>query len=213
MISPKITPFSSSLAARAMVKNFFRPNRIGDQAILQAFESVSKEAFTESQLAYTQEVLNNELPPYSLAKALQGLNLSKEDVLAYLGFDSGYGPCVSSLLVSKVYAIDTKESVEDFKSYEEYLPKNLTLLEANDLFETPLAKDVTAIILSKAVIELPYEWINSLTFGQRVAFFKPITRNLVKLCIGIKQNSFKIIEQEELTSGLLEQKNEQPFVF
>lgn len=107
------------LARRNMVDSQIRPNRVTDMHLIEAMETLPREAFVPADLqgvAYTDTALS--LPggrflmePMVMARLIQAAAPGPSDLALSVGCGTGYGPAVLAQLVGTVVAVESDQSL------------------------------------------------------------------------------------------------------
>jgi protein-L-isoaspartate(D-aspartate) O-methyltransferase len=102
-------------AARlTMVESQLRPNKVTDQAVLDAFLAVPRERFVPPALAATAYVDDN-LPlgggrfliePMVLARLIQLAQIDPDDAVLEIGAGTGYGTAIAARLARRVVGVE-----------------------------------------------------------------------------------------------------------
>ncbi|HKW55649.1 MAG TPA: rRNA adenine N-6-methyltransferase family protein, partial [Stellaceae bacterium] len=102
-------------AARlTMVESQLRPNKVTDQAVLDAFLAVPRERFVPPALAATAYV-DDDLPlgggrfliePMVLARLIQLAEIGPDDVVLEIGAGTGYGTAIAARLARRVVGVE-----------------------------------------------------------------------------------------------------------
>jgi len=103
-------------AARlTMVESQLRPNKVTDQAVLDAFLAVPRERFVPPALAATAYV-DDDLPlggrrflmePMVLARLLQLAQIGPDDAVLEIGAGTGYGTAIAARLARRVVGVES----------------------------------------------------------------------------------------------------------
>jgi protein-L-isoaspartate(D-aspartate) O-methyltransferase len=102
-------------AARlTMVESQLRPNKVTDQAVLDAFLAVPRERFVPPALASTAYV-DDDLPlgggrflmePMVLARLIQLAQIGPDDAVLEIGAGTGYGTAIAARLAGRVAGVE-----------------------------------------------------------------------------------------------------------
>ena len=102
-------------AARlTMVESQLRPNKVTDQAVLDAFLAVPRERFVPPALASTAYV-DDDLPlgggrflmqPMVLARLIQLAEIGPDDAVLEIGAGTGYGTAIAARLAGRVVGVE-----------------------------------------------------------------------------------------------------------
>ena len=167
-----------------MVESQIRPSDVTDQRIIKAFLEVPRELFVPEHLApiayiddpvpVTEGGRGPErclLPPRTLAKLVQLLELDPQSVILDVGCATGYSTAVLSQLGQRVVAI---ESDPDLARAARANLQKLGVTNA-EVIEGPLADGAPArggfdaILLNGAVPRVPQALLDALADGGRLA--------------------------------------------
>jgi protein-L-isoaspartate(D-aspartate) O-methyltransferase len=164
-------------ARQNMVESQLRPNKVLDEAILNAFATLPREQFvpaSQQALAYGDEDLplgegRTLLEPMVQARLLQAANLSRPCKVLEVGCGTGYGTAILAMLVADVYALDAHPQ------FCQQALANLTSLQLKARVNSgahalgwSAAAPFDVIILQGAVQFLPEPIIKQLADGGRL---------------------------------------------
>lgn len=166
-------------AARSnMVESQLRTNRVWDQRLLEAFETLPREAFVPEKarrFAYIDEDLSigqgrHLMEPMVLARLIQAATIGEEDMVLDLGCGLGYSTAVLARLAATVVAV---EQVGEFVAVAGQALDALEITNAVVVQETltkGYAKQAPydVILLGGAVAEVPQEILAQLAEGGRL---------------------------------------------
>lgn len=110
------------VAREAMVECQLMPSGITEQAVLDAFSAIPREAFMPEKyqgIAYQDKDIlfsngRDILAPTTFAKLIKALDVSPEDIVLCLGDISGYAAAILSSLVSTVVRVEEDPHALDF---------------------------------------------------------------------------------------------------
>lgn len=166
-------------ARRNMVESQIRPNKVTDQAILDALATVPRERFVPDSLqavAYVDEDIplgrgRFLIEPMILARLLQAVSLGQSDALLIVGIGPGYSAAVASRVAGRVVAV---ESDHAFASRAAELLRglaitNVAIVEGPLNAGAPRSAPYEAIIIDGAVEVVPQAIANQLADGGRLA--------------------------------------------
>jgi len=102
-----------------MVESQLRPNRVSDERLIQAFETVPRERFVPEALrsiAYVDEDLKiapgrHMMEPMVLARLLQTAAIDPGDVVLVIGAGTGYACAVAAHLAATVVGLESDEDL------------------------------------------------------------------------------------------------------
>jgi protein-L-isoaspartate(D-aspartate) O-methyltransferase len=162
-----------------MVDTQVRPSDVTKFPVIDAMLSVLRENFVprdKREVAYIGEnvVLGNGrvvLEPRTLAKTLDSLNISKDELVLDIGSGLGYSSAVISLLAEAVVALedDADWVRESEEAFQEFGADNI-LVECGPLHEgAPKHGPYDVICIQGAVEQIPQQIISQLKDGGRLA--------------------------------------------
>ena len=105
-----------SCARQTMVDCQIRPTKVTDEAIIDAFATVPREAFVgrnQRAIAYVDEDLplpggRCMMEPMVMARMIQAMQVSKGDNVLVIGAATGYGTAILGKLAGSVIAVETR---------------------------------------------------------------------------------------------------------
>ena len=105
-----------SHARQTMVDCQIRPTKVTDEAIIDAFATVPREAFVgrnQRAIAYVDEDLplpggRCMMEPMVMARMIQAMQVSKGDNVLVIGAATGYGTAILGKLAGSVIAVETR---------------------------------------------------------------------------------------------------------
>lgn len=168
-------------ARRKMVENQIRPTDVTDHSVISAFLSVPREQFLPDEsrsLAYIDEDLlikpaGNGAParymmePSPLAKLIQLMDVSKDDVVLVVGAGDGYAAAVLSLLAQSVVGVDSDEALVESASakFLELGYDNAVVVSGSHAEGCPSEAPFDAIFINGAVEFVPEALLAQLREG------------------------------------------------
>ena len=166
-------------AARlAMVESQLRPNKVTDQAILEAFLSVPRERFVPPGLrgaAYVDADLplgggRYMMQPMVLARLLQLAEIGRDDAVLEIGCATGYGTAILARLARSVVAIDSEVELarQALARLRELAIDNATVVEAPLTAGFPSRAPYQVIVCQGAVARIPDAIAHQLSEGGRL---------------------------------------------
>ncbi|MEE8352684.1 MAG: protein-L-isoaspartate O-methyltransferase [Rhodospirillales bacterium] len=166
------------LARRNMVESQIRPNRVTDMHLIEAMESLPREAFVPADLqgvAYTDTALSLSdgrflMEPMVMARLIQAASPGPSDLALSVGCGTGYGPAVLAKLVGTVVAVESDSSLAQ---HTQRILSELgidTVAVVEDDFKTgcPAQGPYDVIYFDGAVDEIPRSIAEQLAEGGRL---------------------------------------------
>jgi protein-L-isoaspartate(D-aspartate) O-methyltransferase len=163
---------------RSMVDGQLRPNKITDERILTAMESLPRELFVPAAaaaLAYIDEDVAVApgrflMEPMVLGRLVQELAVKPNDRVLEIGCNTGYGAVLLSLLTPEVWALDydaglVKTAADNAKILGRTISTACLPLAQGLPDHAPFA----AIFVHGAVAQVPEAWGAQLAEGGRMA--------------------------------------------
>lgn len=170
--------FSFTKARQNMVDNQLRPNRVKAGPLLQRFMDVPREEFADSTYqhqAYADALLpigvgRMMFAPMTLARMLQGLNLTQEDDVLVVAGGTGYTAALISPLVKKVTLVEENGYLLDVARKEalEQNLDNITFKQDKPEKGAPENSPYSQIIFDTAIQEIPEEINAQLKDGGKI---------------------------------------------
>jgi protein-L-isoaspartate(D-aspartate) O-methyltransferase len=195
-----------SAEREAMVERQLRRRGIHEQAILDAFLAVPREAFISpdyAHLAYGDHPLPIEAgqtisQPYIVALTIQAAGIKPGDKVLEVGAGSGYAAAVISRIAGKVIAIERQHDLVEVarQRLERLGYDNITIVEGDGTKGCPDEAPFDAIVAAASGSHVPEAFIAQLAPGGRVVM--PIGGP------GWVQELVKVTKQED---GVLKQEN------
>ena len=191
------------LARKNMVLNQLRPNKIKEENILKAFESIPKENYLTDNIQKSCYFDNDidvtkkrgYLKNLNLAQLIKYSEINRNDRVLHIGGLTGYFSTLLSTLCNELYVLEEDEVLFDL------LKKNINQInnENTYLINGKLTKGLedkspfNLIIIDGPVYELPQN-IKKQIFnkGGRLTYIKKVNENLSK--------AYKITRNENLFS-------------
>lgn len=188
-----------AIARHNMVEGQIRPNKVTDQLVIQAMESLPREQFLPKHLrgiAYTDEDISLGdgrclMEPVVLARLLQAADIDSNDIALDVGCGSGYEAAVLAKIASTVVAV---ESDADFvKSATAVLSDlgidNVAVMDADLTDGYPAQGPYNVILINGAVEAIPSSLLDQLAEGGRlVAVVRSATSPLGTAVLCTRQN-------------------------
>lgn len=174
----EIVPADFAPARRNMVESQLRPNKIVDERILAAMETLPREDFLPRAVgarAYIDEDVavapgRYLMEPMILARLVQELEIAPGDRVLEIGCNTGYGAALLSQLATDVWAIDGDQAlILEAAGHARRLGRSF------QAFCAPLAQGLpdhgpfNAILVHGAVAFVPDAWGVQLAEGGRMA--------------------------------------------
>lgn len=166
-------------ARQNMVDCQLRTNKITDPSVIEAFETVPREAFVGDRLksvAYTDEDLQIAggrclMEPMVLARLVQELAISANDVVLDIGCGTGYSAAILSHLAATVVALesDTTLAQRATAALAEIAADNAVVVEGSLVEGYPGQGPYDVIFIEGAVADIPKELTDQLAEGGRLA--------------------------------------------
>lgn len=163
---------------RNMVESQLRPNKVIDERILTAMESLPREDFIPgpaAALAYIDEDVavapgRYLMEPMVLARLVQELAIAPTDRVLEIGCNTGYGAALLSMLAQEVWALDSDPAL--LKLTADHARRlGRTLQTINGALVQGVADHglFAAILVHGAVAQVPEAWGAQLAEGGRMA--------------------------------------------
>lgn len=214
-----------ALARRKMVDNQIRTNKVTDQRIIAAFETVPREAFLDPShhpIAYLDEdVRVGEgrylMEPMVLARMLQELHVAPDDVALDIGCGTGYSSALLARLAATVVAVESDAALarQAIENLAALAVDNAVVVEGRltDGYVAQAPFDV--VFIGGAVAEIPPAITRQLGEGGRVCAVIRQGENPGKVTLGLCRGgvvSFRVLF-DAATPALPEFARQAGFVF
>ena len=166
-------------AARlTMVDSQLRPNKVTDEAVLDAFLAVPRERFVPPSFHGTAYI-DDEIPiggrrallsPMVLGRLLQIAAIAPGDAILAIGCATGYGVAVMSRLARQVVAVESDSTLAGQARHRlrELGVGNVMVIEAELTSGYPERAPYAAIVIEGAVSIIPEMIANQLAEGGRL---------------------------------------------
>jgi protein-L-isoaspartate(D-aspartate) O-methyltransferase len=161
-----------------MVESQLRPNRVSDERLLDAFETVPRERFvpeTLRSITYVDEDLKIApgrymMEPMVLARLLQTAAIEPGDMVLVIGAATGYACAVAAHLAATVVGLESDtELAEQAEGALEALSVDNGVIVRGSLTEGyPKQAPYNVILINGAVQEIPSAIANQLADGGRL---------------------------------------------
>lgn len=199
---------SYATARKAMVDSQLAPNTITDRAILEIFGTIPKELFLPEAFKHTcykdediflpngRVIIEN----MTLAKQIQALDLSVDDVVLCLGDISGYAAAILSPMVSTVVRVEEDPHALAFSDevYEELDMMNIVSIQGGltqgDKAHAPFSK----ILLCGATYAQPMSLIEQLSYDGIMTYVERPNPLATGEIIKVKRIDHSTLEEEKL---------------
>ena len=191
------------LARKNMVLNQLRPNKIKEENILKAFESIPKENYLTDNIQ-TSCYFDNDIDVTKKRGYLKNLNLAqlikyseinRNDRVLHIGGLTGYFSTLLSTLCIELYVLEEDEVLFDLlkKNINQFNIENTYLINGKLTKGLEDKSPFNLIIIDGPVYELPQN-IKKQIFnkGGRLTYIKKVNENLSK--------AYKITRNENLFS-------------
>lgn len=165
-------------ARHNMVESQLRPNRVMDEDLLAAFETVPREMFVPDALrgvAYVDddiEIADGRwlMEPMVLGRLLQAADLRREDVALVIGAGTGYSCAVLARLVNTVVAVEGDRALAAAvgRVLGELSVDNVVVLEGRLTEGHPRQAPYDVILIDGSVEEIPEAIERQLAEGGRL---------------------------------------------
>lgn len=191
------------LARKNMVLNQLRPNKIKEENILKAFESIPKEnyltdnvqknCYFDNDIDVTKK--RGYLKNLNLAQLIKYSEINKNDRVLHIGGLTGYFSTLLSTLCNELYVLEEDEVLFDLlkKNINQFNNENTYLINGKLTKGLEDKSPFNLIIIDGPVYELPQN-IKKQIFnkGGRLTYIKKVNENLSK--------AYKITRNENLFS-------------
>jgi len=166
-------------ARQNMVDCQLRTNKITDPSVIEAFGTVPREAFVADRLksvAYSDEDLPIAggrclMEPMVLARMVQELAISANDVVLDIGCGTGYSAAILSHLAATVVALESDATLaqQATAALAEIAADNAVVVEGALVEGYPGQGPYNVIFIEGAVADIPGELTDQLAEGGRLA--------------------------------------------
>jgi len=166
-------------ARQNMVDCQLRTNKITDSAVIEAFETVPREAFIDNNhksVAYSDENLaigagRCLMEPMVLARLVQELAISSTDIVLDIACGTGYSAAILSRLSATVVALESDASLATraIAVLAELAADNAVVVDGPLIEGYPKQGPYDVICIEGAVREIPKALTDQLTDGGRLA--------------------------------------------
>lgn len=166
-------------ARQNMVDCQLRTNKITDPAVIDAFETVPREAFIDDShksIAYSDENLaigagRCLMEPMVLARMVQELAISSTDIVLDIGCGTGYSAAILSRLSATVVALESDEPLATRATsiLAELAADNAVVVDGPLIEGYPKQGPYDVICIEGAVREIPKALTDQLAEGGRLA--------------------------------------------
>ena len=191
------------LARKNMVLNQLRPNKIKEENILKAFESIPKEnyltdniqksCYLDNDIDITKE--RGYLKNLNLAQLIKYSEINRNDRVLHIGGLTGYFSTLLGTLCNELYVLEEDEVLFDLlkKNINQINNENIYLINGKLTKGLEGKSPFNLIIIDGPVYELPQN-IKKQIFnkGGRLTYIKKVNENLSK--------AYKITRNENLFS-------------
>ena len=191
------------LARKNMVLNQLRPNKIKEEKILKAFESIPKENYLTDNIQKSCYFDNDidvtkkrgYLKNLNLAQLIKYSEINRNDRVLHIGGLTGYFSTLLSTLCNELYVLEEDEVLFDLlkKNINQFNNENTYLINGKLNKGLEDKSPFNLIIIDGPVYELPQN-IKKQIFnkGGRLTYIKKVNENLSK--------AYKITRNENLFS-------------
>ena len=191
------------LARKNMVLNQLRPNKIKEENILKAFESIPKENYLTDNIQKSCYFDNDidvtkkrgYLKNLNLAQLIKYSEINRNDRVLHIGGLTGYFSTLLSTLCNELYVLEEDEVLFDLlkKNINQFNNENTYLINGKLTKGLEDKSPFNLIIIDGPVYELPQN-IKKQIFnkGGRLTYIKKVNENLSK--------AYKITRNENLFS-------------
>ena len=191
------------LARKNMVLNQLRPNKIKEENILKAFESIPKENYLTDNIQKSCYFDNDidvtkkrgYLKNLNLAQLIKYSEINRDDRVLHIGGLTGYFSTLFSTLCNELYVLEEDEVLFDLlkKNINQFNNENTYLINGKLTKGLEDKSPFNLIIIDGPVYELPQN-IKKQIFnkGGRLTYIKKVNENLSK--------AYKITRNENLFS-------------
>lgn len=179
-----------AMQRRNMVESQLRPNKVTDERILIAMETLPRELFVPPlavEASYIDEDIKIAagrylLEPMLLARLVQGAGVQATDRVLEIACGTGYGTALLAGLAQKVTSIDVDSTLlATAEAHLRQLRLNVNLVAAPFERGLPEQAPYDVILVNGAVAEVPTAWTAQLADGGRMVV-------IVRADNGVAQN-------------------------
>ena len=166
-------------ARQNMVDCQLRTNKITDPAVIEAFETVPREAFVDDQyksVAYRDESLSLGsgrylMEPMVLARLIQELSIAGSDIVLDVGCGTGYSAAILSRLSATVVALESDRTLSARATavLAELAADNAVVVDGPLVEGYPRQGPYNIICIEGAVPDIPRALTDQLADGGRLA--------------------------------------------
>tara|TARA_Y200000002_G_scaffold330555_1_gene295278 strand:+ start:160 stop:828 length:669 start_codon:yes stop_codon:yes gene_type:complete len=191
------------LARKNMVLNQLRPNKIKEENILKAFESIPKEnyltdniqksCYLDNDIDITKE--RGYLKNLNLAQLIKYSEINRNDRVLHIGGLTGYFSTLLGTLCNELYVLEEDEVLFDLlkKNINQINNENIYLINGKLTKGLEGKSPFNLIIIDGPVYELPQNMKKQIfNKGGRLTYIKKVNENLSK--------AYKITRNENLFS-------------
>jgi len=161
-----------------MVDSQLRTNKVKDERLLQAFETVPRELFLpegKRSVAYVDEDLpvgpgRHLMEPMVLARLLQAADITSEDLVLEIGGASGYATAILAQLAATVVSLESDPDLASAAAHAQGEVGIDNVLSVEGPLERGYAKQApyNVIVVNGAVAEIPQAITDQLADGGRL---------------------------------------------
>ena len=191
------------LARKNMVLNQLRPNKIKEENILKAFESIPKENYLTDNIQKSCYFDNDidvtkkrgYLKNLNLAQLIKYSEINRNDRVLHIGGLTGYFSTLLSTLCNELYVLEEDEVLFDLlkKNINQFNNENTYLINGKLNKGLEDKSPFNLIIIDGPVYELPQNMKKQIfNKGGRLTYIKKVNENLSK--------AYKITRNENLFS-------------
>ena len=165
-----------------MVENQVRTNRVTDERLIEAMETIPRELFVPAELrsvAYVDEDIRVArdrylLEPMVLARLLQAADVQPTDIALDIGPATGYSTAILALLCETVVGIEARDTLVEQASetLTELSIDNAVVIEGDLTAGNPEQGPYNVILFNGAVADIPDGITDQLAEGGRLVAVK-----------------------------------------